>query len=38
MITYERIIYLMIGLIAGFVVGAIIVTAIFIFSEKSKDE
>ena len=38
MVTYEKLIYLMVGLIAGFIIGVIIVAAIFVFSEKSKDE
>jgi len=38
MVTYEKLIYLMVGLIAGFIIGVIIVVAIFVFSEKSKDE
>ena len=38
MVTYEKLLYLMVGLIAGFIIGVIIVVAIFVFSEKSKDE
>ena len=38
MVTYENLIYLMMGLIAGFIIGVIIVVAIFVFSEKLKDE
>ena len=38
MITYKELIYLIAGLIIGFIFGAIIVTAIYVFSEKAKDE
>lgn len=38
MVTYEELIYLIAGLIMGFIFGAILVTAIYVFSEKSKDE
>ena len=38
MVTYQELSYLIAGLIIGFTFGAIIVTAIYVFSEKSKDE
>lgn len=38
MVTYKELIYLIAGLIIGFIFGAIIVTSIYVFSEKSKDE
>ena len=38
MVTHQKLTYLIAGLIIGFIFGAIIVTAIYIFSEKSKDE
>lgn len=38
MVIYKELIYLMVGLIIGFIFGVIIVTAIYVFSEKSKDE
>lgn len=38
MITYKELMYLMTGLIVGFIIGAIIVTALFVFMEKSKNE
>ena len=37
MVTYKELTYLITGLIIGFIFGAIIVTAIYVFSEK-KDE
>ena len=38
MVTYQELTYFVAGLIIGFIFGAIIVTAVYIFSEKSKDE
>lgn len=38
MVTYQELRYLIAGLIIGFTFGAIIVTAIYIFSEKTNDE
>ena len=38
MITYKELICLMTAMIVGFIIGAVIVTAIVVFSEKPKDE
>ena len=38
MVTYQELTYLTTGLLIGFIFGAIVVTAIYVFSEKSKDE
>ncbi len=38
MVTYQELRYLIAGLIIGFTFGAIIVTAIYVFLERLKDE
>lgn len=32
--TYEEIMYLAMGLISGFIIGALVVTGIYVFSKK----
>ena len=38
MVTYRELICLIMAVIGGFLIGAIMVTAIFVFSEKTNDE
>lgn len=38
MVTYQELRYLIAGLIIGFSFGTIIVTAIYVFLEKTNDE
>lgn len=38
MVTYKELICLMTAMVVGFIIGAVLVTAIVVFSEKSKDE